>query len=748
MPQDIIKNIPLALDINARKRLDGTVDIRLYSKDIATGQFEFTFIDEGGNPIALDETYSAQALVRYNDEEKTYLNDMTIDGNVIRFIFPHDFITKNGTVTMYIYITKGDYTSDVAAISFPVFVSEIDKDLDPGISVHYIGKIEQLIQDMKDKVASYQVDVDEIIGGYQEAVTKLVNMEIDYKPQLVSLTTQLAQVNTDKIDKHGASQVTWANIAQDARLQISGDKIAIVGKDAVGYENVIDNSLDGDKLSLFQHVKYNLFNPNKAKDGVRLSTSTGTEYETDSENYTTSEYIFIDGSKGPLRIIFDDSVTEGSISGIWFYDTSKNYVERVVASKTGNVIGFENVNNLTGLIRIVFLKEHKHHVQVGYREDVFEGVFEPYSFELESKTKENIMQQLRLIDHNNRVNFEYGAINVAGAESPSTSRVRTGFIKSSKYQTIQKINSDLVYFVLFYDESKNFTGYSSSWTNNQDVLKITSPYFKITVRYDDEKDITETDLKEINNSFIINHNMIVDEQISPNTINENHLHQDLREKVNQLSDTRITGKRILNIGDSIASAATPGVDGYHVQISREYNMPVVSYAQGGATARVRPLTDNNVVKQVDDAIAGDVQADYILLNVLTNDANTVANESEIGEISEGYEAELNTSTFAGALEYIFKTLKTHYDEAKILYIRPHNVANRSDNQITLGNLALEICKKWSIPYVDMYSESGLQTQIPSYIEKYCIPDDGGAHPNTLGYEKYYVPLIEAKMKSI
>lgn len=193
MAQDIIKNIPLALDINAKKRLNGTIDIQLYSKDVATGQFEFKFIDEDGDQVVLNETYSAQALVRYEDEEKTYLDDMTIEGNVIRFIFPHDFITKDGTITMYIYITKDNYTSDVAAISFPVFVSEIDKDLDPSISVHYIGKIEQLIEDMKDEISSYQIDVDEIIEGYEESISKLQTLETNYEPQLASLTTQLAQ---------------------------------------------------------------------------------------------------------------------------------------------------------------------------------------------------------------------------------------------------------------------------------------------------------------------------------------------------------------------------------------------------------------------------------------------------------------------------------------------------------------------------------------------------------------------------
>lgn len=167
MAQDIIKNIPLTLDINARKRLNGKVDISLYSKDIATGQFAFTFVDEDGDPVVLDETYSAQALVKYEGSSKTYLNDMTIEGNIIKFIFPHGFITKDGTVTMYIYITKDNYTSDVAAISFPVFLSEIDKDLDDSVVVHYIGKIEQLAEDMR---AELDIMLDQFDADIQQAI--------------------------------------------------------------------------------------------------------------------------------------------------------------------------------------------------------------------------------------------------------------------------------------------------------------------------------------------------------------------------------------------------------------------------------------------------------------------------------------------------------------------------------------------------------------------------------------------------
>ena len=259
MAQDIIKNIPLSLDINAKKRLNGTIDIQLYSKDVTTGQFEFSFIDEDGDRVVLNETYSAQALVRFKDSTETYLDDMVIEGSIIRFIFPHNFITRDGIVTMYIYITKDNYTSDVAAISFPVFLSEIDKELDPSVAVHYIGKIEQLIEDMKGEIASYQVDVDEIIEGYEESISRLQALEADYEPQLVSLTTQLAEkanqndLETEKMrinnlvslpegSTTGDAELTDVRVGEGTVYNSAGDHVRAIGKSVeTTFKNLLKN---------------------------------------------------------------------------------------------------------------------------------------------------------------------------------------------------------------------------------------------------------------------------------------------------------------------------------------------------------------------------------------------------------------------------------------------------------------------------------------------------------------------------
>ena len=194
--QGIIKDITLNLDVNARKRVEGKVDIKLYSKDIATGQFEFTLIDENENPVVLDETYSAQALVKYEDEEKTYLNDMTIEGNIIRFIFPHDFITKDGIVTMYIYITKDNYTSDVAAISFNVYRSEID-DVAADIVAAYDKNYEDILAEFKQTLEDYKSTLPKADSVRAEIDVVLNQFEVDSQAKLSQYDTTAQQVITD-----------------------------------------------------------------------------------------------------------------------------------------------------------------------------------------------------------------------------------------------------------------------------------------------------------------------------------------------------------------------------------------------------------------------------------------------------------------------------------------------------------------------------------------------------------------------
>ena len=53
----------------------------------------------------------------------------------------------------------------------------------------------------------------------------------------------------------------------------------------------------------------------------------------------------------------------------------------------------------------------------------------------------------------------------------------------------------------------------------------------------------------------------------------------------------------------------------------------------------------------------------------------------------------------------------------------------------------EVCKKYSIPYVDLMNESGGFNCNLEYIREKFTTDSDGCHPNELGYKTFYVTQI-------
>lgn len=89
-------------------------------------------------------------------------------------------------------------------------------------------------------------------GFLAELINEYTNERIDI------VENNIEEVANGKIDKTGTGQVTWANIAQDARENISGGTTAVVGKNAVLDDNIAANAL---RLRKMDNADVNLINP-------------------------------------------------------------------------------------------------------------------------------------------------------------------------------------------------------------------------------------------------------------------------------------------------------------------------------------------------------------------------------------------------------------------------------------------------------------------------------------------------------
>lgn len=81
-------------------------------------------------------------------------------------------------------------------------------------------------------------------GEYETLNQRLQDIQTTAKS-----SQELGERNDDnKVDKNGAGQIKWANLAQDAREQISGGKVAVVGNNAVATSNIVDGAVTDTKL--------------------------------------------------------------------------------------------------------------------------------------------------------------------------------------------------------------------------------------------------------------------------------------------------------------------------------------------------------------------------------------------------------------------------------------------------------------------------------------------------------------------
>jgi hypothetical protein len=120
-----------------------------------------------------------------------------------------------------------------------------------------------------------------------------------------------------------------------------------------------------------------------------------------------------------------------------------------------------------------------------------------------------------------------------------------------------------------------------------------------------------------------------------------------------------------------------------------------------------------------------------------------------------YEGNLDTTTVCGALETIFRYALNHFVGKPVCFVIAHKIQETAFRTNTSGNTFKEyrdamvsICEKYSIPYYDAFTESGLNGWNDVQNAEF-FTDGDGCHPNEAGYKRYYVPqLLELFRKII
>lgn len=205
----------------------------------------------------------------------------------------------------------------------------------------------------------------------------------------------------------------------------------------------------------------------------------------------------------------------------------------------------------------------------------------------------------------------------------------------------------------------------------------------------------------------------------------------------------LKGKIAAFTGDSLCYGA--GYTGGYAKIIGEEN---------GMTVQNIGVSEGTVVKYqsyfcISESIPNlREDADYVILEGGGNDAWYGEQIIPLGTISSGYDATLDTTTFAGAFESMVKNAINRFPGKKIGYIFPHKGVPNFSSTISGGyyHMIIDILQKWGIPYFDNNILCPPLGYVDVLKNTYTIGD--GVHPNELGYRTYYAPQIAEWMKTL
>lgn len=107
-----------------------------------------------------------------------------------------------------------------------------------------IAKAIEVTYENATREGNANMEVAKARGGFDTLSQNLLSINAN----AYAANQKVSQLINDKVDKNGAAQVTWAMLAQDAREQIAGSKVAVVGNNAVSSANIVNGSVTDEKL--------------------------------------------------------------------------------------------------------------------------------------------------------------------------------------------------------------------------------------------------------------------------------------------------------------------------------------------------------------------------------------------------------------------------------------------------------------------------------------------------------------------
>ena len=569
-----------------------------------------------------------------------------------------------------------------------------------------MGKINYRTDDINNKLKQ----IDELVGSNKNLSNQInnFNSQLDNKANLNEVFLRNNGININNFDEE----------TRKTFLELQGINVNyVLGKGNVYLENL--NFIDVDRQ--------NLFDKTKAKTGYMLNTS---GVETANETAFVSDYIDISG--------YDTLTTNASWNSA-FYNSNKEFIQLINSPQNGSI----TVPSTAYYIKIVgsvnkideimltpsetlpnrYIDYNNYSVNITNSQLINELINKTYR-----KTDINDTTFLRKVIANKVLNesLESGFIGTKGDVIPNDNCKVTDFIEvlpNTTYEGNDTWNGGA------YNENKEFI---ETFKCNKATATTPKNCKYVRLSYSNNSVNDGIYLYKVQNGITL-----IDDVV------EFVKEEDAKSLANQLSKYNVlNGKTALYFGDSICyGEGYKG--GYAKIISENNNMSYTNKGVSGAT-----ITRREGVSCILDSVLNSTEtADYIILEGGTNDAGGF---QEFGTVTSGYSDTLDETTFCGAVESLLKNSLIKWHDKKICFILTTNTYRRP-NQKRYFDTIKQICEKWSVPCLDLFTKGRLNTNIEIMKNIYTSDWQGnpdGLHPNEQGYKLFYVNQITEFLKTL
>lgn len=672
-------------------------------------------------PIALemkDYTIPAGAVVKVYarpwGRETTYVQDAAADGNTVVFT-PKDGFFREGWNSVQLEI-NGSKIPLALDVSGGVRLSDGGSGATPEAVRPLVARAEAAAAKAAEDAAN--------------AVKPLVTE---------------ASAAAESAAGQAAAAKSSADAAQKSAQGIrdSAEKIDRNAEEVNHLKEDLAFSFDAEKVA-----SVNLYNVETATKKCYLNPNTGVVTVKNSYDFATSDYIEIQPNSAYIAVSIADKSNTTAITAC-FYADDKSFISNAQLRPTGMVSAMSP--STAKYVRISSSTNVMTNIQLMliYGTDV-PSEYSPYT----SPKTNYVLKNKSVLERNTTFISVAQSKNIIGTEF-GKNMVRTD--NGNLYPNEQYTNTDYipvvaghVYVLSQYGIASKLERYalytntkayiSNSGKDNDNNAYITIPSGASYIRISRGNYVDLSDGFQFEEVLSVNDNPTFYQK-------SGEIKQFEQELLNRLVD--YSSLKWDCLGDSF----TDGSPRYHTYISARTGIKVKNDGLAGS-AVAKYTAGQSTLTFLERLENLDLASDIISIFGGINDARAIlSNESRLGTIDDKPNSIEEANTFYGAYRYLIEYLKNNAPKAIIFAIVPPKLHaatggdyENADRYIPKVRQAiLDLCEEYSVPVVDLYSESGISKMSIDVSTWYRRNKD--IHLNDKGQDKIST-LIESKLKQL